>query len=70
MTDRCSNCDESFGWEIGWDDPPKGKGYIEVTWNPAGEPSFVVGETRRYCSIDCMQEDAGKHPFGGGEEHE
>ena len=40
---KCSNCGEPFGYEIGWDDPPKGEGHIEVTWNPADEPSFVVG---------------------------
>lgn len=66
--DSCSNCGESFGYEIGWDDPPKGKGHIEVLWNPADEPSFVVGETRRYCSIACLKADRDDFPSQLAEE--
>lgn len=56
--DVCSNCDDPFGYEIGWDDPPKGEEHIEVTFNPADEPSYVVGEIRRYCSVECLKEEA------------
>jgi hypothetical protein len=66
MSDECSNCGTNFGYEIGWDEPPKGDGHIEVTWNPADEPSFVVGETRHYCSAKCLIQDSEAHPFGGG----
>ena len=62
--DSCSHCDEEFGYEVGWDDPPKGEGHIQVTWNPADKPSFVVGETRKYCSIECLTQDSDSHPFG------
>lgn len=61
--DRCANCDDPFGYEIGWDDPPKGEGHIEVEWNPADEPDFVVGEIRHYCSPDCLIQDLNEIPF-------
>jgi hypothetical protein len=68
-TDQCINCGESFGAEIGWDDLPKGGSYVEVTWNPEDEPSFVVANTRRYCSVECLKDDASElpdHALGGG----
>lgn len=64
MSDSCSNCSKDFGYEIGWDDPPKGEGHIEVVFNPEDEPSYVVGETRHYCSINCLEEDTEEIPFG------
>lgn len=63
-SENCAACGDEFGFEPGWDDPPKGEGYIEVTWNPADEPPFVVGVTRRYCSVECLEDDAEEHPFG------
>lgn len=68
MTDACSNCGDSFGYEIGWDDPPEGDGYIEVTWNPADEPAFTVGETRRFCSLQCLRADDRVPVFATGKE--
>lgn len=65
-TDQCSHCGEDFGYEIGWDDPPEGEGHIEVTWNPDDQPSYVVGETRRYCSPACLQEEIDELPFKAG----
>lgn len=63
MSDSCNNCGESFDYDIEWDDPPKGEGHIKITWNPRDEPPFVVGETREYCSLNCVHEDADNHPF-------
>jgi len=60
--DQCSNCDESLGYEVGWDDPPEGEGHIEVEWNPTGEPSYVVGEIRLYCSVQCLQQETQRLP--------
>lgn len=57
MTDICSQCGEKFSYEVGWDDPPEGAGHIKATWNPPDKPSFVVGETRTYCSVECLQAD-------------
>jgi hypothetical protein len=69
--DTCSNCGEEFGFDIGWDDPPEGDGYIEVTWNPADEPSFVVGETHKFCSFECLNEDDKVPAFAnGGQDNE
>ena len=34
MSDNCLNCEEPLGYEVGWDDPPKGEGHITVTFNP------------------------------------
>jgi len=67
MSDNCSNCEEPLGYEVGWDDPPKGEGHITVTFNPEDEPAYVVGEERNYCSIPCLVEDAEDLPFELGE---
>jgi hypothetical protein len=66
--ESCSHCGSEFGYEPGWDDPPEGEGHIEVTWNPDDEPSFVVSETRKYCSLTCVEADAENHPFENGTE--
>lgn len=67
--DTCTNseCSTEFGYEIGWDDPPKGEGHITATFNPEDEPSFVVSEERYYCSPQCLLDDAENHPFNGGD---
>lgn len=63
MSDCCSHCGEGFGYEPGWDDPPKGEGHIEVTFNPADEPSYIVGEMRNYCSVECLLAELDELPF-------
>lgn len=68
VTERCGNCEESLGYDADWDDPPKGEGHIEVTWNPADEPSFVVGETRYYCSPECLLSDLDALPYSDEED--
>jgi hypothetical protein len=67
MSDTCSCCGESFGYDTNWDDIPEGEGRIEVKFNPADEPSFVVEECRQYCSRECMNNDWDNHQLGGSE---
>ena len=52
------DCDTVFDYDVGgFDDPTEGNGHIEVTYNPADEPSFVVADTRYYCSVSCLLAD-------------
>jgi len=62
---QCSQCQESLGYEAGWDDPPKGEGHIEVIWNPADKPDFIVSETRTYCSVECVLVERDELPLSG-----
>lgn len=60
----CSNCGADFGYDAGWDDPPKvGDGHIGVAFNPTDDP-VVLSETRYYCSISCLQADTDEVPEG------
>lgn len=66
---ECSNgdCEETFGYDAAMSDPPEGEGHIEAVFNSEDGPSYLVNETRYYCSVACLQADADNHPFGGDE---
>ena len=68
MTDKCKTCGGEIGYDTGFDDPPEGEGHIEAVWNPSDEPSYVVGASRLYCSINCLVDDADELPFEGGDQ--
>ena len=64
MVENCTTCQEPFGYDVTFDDPPEGEGHINVKHNPSDEPDFVVSTTGHYCSVECMLKDADNHPFG------
>ena len=56
----CSHedCDVDLGYDAGMEDPPeKGDGALIAEFNPTDKGSFVVGEQRVFCSLDCLMSD-------------
>jgi hypothetical protein len=59
---NCANCGDELGYDVEWDDPPKGDGHIKIKWNPEEEPAFVCSEAFFYCCVDCLTTDSDNIP--------